>query len=320
MEKAQLQKLIVIAGPTGSGKSEIAIRLARDIGGEIISVDSMQVYRGMDIGTAKVTPEQRASVPHHLIDIAPPDRDFDAGQFVRTAGPAISRIISRNKVPIICGGTGLYLKALFCGIGTAPPADPDIRAELECLPLEILQSQLKSLSPATWNSIDVQNKRRVVRALEIARLTGRAPVDTWSPWESTAESWPEMTFVIQRDVDELRQALDRRVDTMIDLGLVEETRKLIDLGLCRNTTARQAIGYRQTIDHILRNIPLDSTIEEIKLRTRQYAKRQRTWFRNQMPSIPVPLKERDVDSAVEFIRDRLSDFSNHQESCRHPNI
>ncbi len=303
MDTTDFQDIVVITGPTGSGKSELAIRLAQEIDGEIISVDSMQVYRGMDIGTAKVPGDQRLGVPHHLIDVADPDTEFDAGQFVRMAGRVLVDIRDRGRVPVFCGGTGLYLKAFFCGIGSAPPANPGLRRELESLTLEELRHQLAAISPGSLDHIDIHNKRRVVRALEVARLTGRSPSETWSPWKENIRKWPEQTFVLGRDVTKLKEKLDQRVTTMIRDGLIDETRQLLERGLLENTTARQAIGYRQAIAHLRESVSLEDTVGEIRVRTRQYAKRQRTWFRNQMPSTPVPAD--DPDEALAVILDHL---------------
>lgn len=282
------EKIIVLAGATGVGKSELAIRIAETLDGEVISVDSMQVYRGMDIGTAKVSANDRNRVPHHLMDIADPCEEFDAGQFVMHARRCLQDISGRGKVPILCGGTGLYLKALFCGLGTAPTKDVVLRSMLESCSLQDLQIQLQAMDKATYEAIDIQNKRRVIRALEVTILTGESAVALRSRWEDGSENWPRATFVVHHpDVDRHKVQLDQRVDQMIRDGLVQETRQLMDAGICSNPSARQAIGYRQIIDHINLGTDLDSSIQDIKLRTHQYAKRQRTWFRNQMPSIPV---------------------------------
>lgn len=279
--------IIVIAGPTGTGKSEIAIDLARKLDGEIISADSMQVYVGMDIGTAKIPLHERNQVPHHLIDICKPCDEFDVAKWVSAAKEAIKRIQGKGKRPIVCGGTGLYIKALFCGIGQGPPKDPGLRSQLESMPMESLQLQLKTISPSTYEEIDIQNKRRVVRAVEIAVLTGRSPVQIRSSWSDKNNQWPSSIFVIHKELTQHTHLINSRVDKMIYLGLEEETKMLMNQGIEKNPSAKQAIGYRQMIQHIKGTQEIESTVEEIKLRTRQYAKRQRTWFRNQMPSKPI---------------------------------
>ena len=164
---------LILAGPTAVGKSEVALRLAETLNGEIVCVDSMQVYRGMDIGTAKQSAAERAYVRHHLVDVVEVTEPFDAAQFVRLASPAVSAIQGRNRVPILCGGTGLYFKAFFEGLGEAPPGDPALRAELEATPLPELLRELAGRDPTTYEKIDRQNPRRIIRAVEVIRLTGK---------------------------------------------------------------------------------------------------------------------------------------------------
>ena len=177
---------VFITGPTAVGKSEIALRLAEQIGGEIISADSMQVYRGLDIGTAKPSPADRARVPHHLIDICDLTESFDAAQFARLAHRAVAEIQSRGRVPIFCGGTGLYFKAFLEGLGEAPPADATLRAELEAAPLKKLLAELRERDPTAYEKIDRQNPRRVIRAVEVIRLTGKPFSAQRAEWKSEA--------------------------------------------------------------------------------------------------------------------------------------
>src|SRR5208282_4272921 len=179
---------VFIAGPTAVGKSEIALRLAKQLGGEIISADSMQVYRGLDLGTAKPSPADRARVPHHLIDICDLTESFDAAQFARLAHRAVAEIQSRGHVPVLCGGTGLYFKAFLEGLGEAPSADAKIRAELEAVPLENLLAELRERDPAAYKKIDRQNPRRVIRAIEVIRLTGKPFSKQRARWGETLSS------------------------------------------------------------------------------------------------------------------------------------
>ena len=272
---------IFIAGSTAVGKSEIALLLAEKIGGEIISVDSMQVYRGLDIGTAKPSLEERAKVPHHLVDICDLHEAFDAAQFIRHAQMAVSEIQSRNKTPIFCGGTGLYFKAFRDGLGEAPATDAKIRAELEAVPLEKLLEELRERDPSTFEKIDKQNPRRVVRAVEVIRLTGKKFSEQRSNWnpESGIQN-PESRFIcFIRASSDLQKRIDRRVDEMFRRGLVAETEQLLKHGLAKNKFAMQAIGYRQVVEHLHGERDLAETIELVKIRTRQFAKRQLTWFR-----------------------------------------
>ena len=204
---------IFIAGPTAVGKSEIALRLAEKIGGEIITVDSMQVYRGLDIATAKPTVKERQHVPHHLVDICDLHEAFDAAQFIRLAQMAVSEIQSRNKTPIFCGGTGLYFKAFRDGLGEAPATDAKIRAELEAVPLKKLLEELRERDPSTFEKIDKQNPRRVIRALEVIRLTGKKFSEQRSNWnpESRIQN-PESRFIcFTRASSDLQKRIDRRV-------------------------------------------------------------------------------------------------------------
>jgi len=272
---------ILIAGPTAVGKSEIALCLAEKIGGEIIAVDSMQVYRGLDIGTAKPTPTEQARVPHHLIDVVKLTEAFDAARFVALAREAVSAIQSRGRVPILCGGTGLYFKAFLEGLGEAPPSNTALRAELEATPVEQLLVELHERDPGTFAKIDRQNPRRVVRAVEVIRLTGRPFSEQRAEWHhaSRIAHHDHACFGITRSTDQLRARIDARVDEMFRRGLIEETRQLLEHGLAQNPTAMQAIGYRQVVEHLRGERPLAATVELVKSRTRQYAKRQLTWFR-----------------------------------------
>ena len=290
---------IFLAGPTAAGKSEIALALAEKICGEIISVDSMQVYRGLDIGTAKPSAAERARVPHHLIDVADLAEPFDAAQFVELAGKAAAEIQARGHVPIFCGGTGLYFKAYLEGLGDAPPADAQLRAELEAAPLAGLLEELERRDPATFAVIDRQNPRRVIRAVEVIRLTGRPFSAQRAEWQSKAQSpRSKVIFGLSRAGADLHARINVRVDEMFRRGLVSETRGLLARGLERNRTAMQAIGYRQVAEHLRGERPLPETIELVKIKTRQFAKRQMTWFRRQLDVEWIELAPGDGAEAV----------------------
>lgn len=278
---------VFLAGPTAVGKTAVALALAEKIGGEIVSVDSMQVYRGLDIGTAKPTAEERARVPHHLIDICDLRETFDAAQFVRLAQPAVKEIQGRGRTPIFCGGTGLYFQAFLEGLGEAPPADEKLRAELESVPLEKLLEELRERDPETFEKVDRKNPRRVVRAIEVIRLTSRKFSEQRAAWDPASRithhigrpSFGSRITCLTRVPDDLRHRIAQRVDEMFSRGLVEETRRLLKHGLAENKTAMQAIGYRQVVEHLRGERGLAETIELVKARTRQFAKRQLTWFR-----------------------------------------
>jgi tRNA dimethylallyltransferase len=283
MEKPNPDPLpVFLAGPTAAGKSAVALELAERIQGEIISVDSMQVYRGLDIGTAKPSPDEQKRVPHHLIDVAGLDESFDAARFISLAGAAVAGIRSRGRVPIFCGGTGLYYNAFLEGLGGAPPSDPKIRAELQATRLEILLTELERRDPVTFQKVDRQNPRRVIRALEVIRLTGRPFSEQRAEWQAGRSAVPGHFIGLTRPAGELSDRIRRRVDEMFVRGLVAETEALLQRGLAQTPTALQALGYRQVVEHLQGDRPLAETIELVKIRTRQFAKRQLTWFRRQM--------------------------------------
>lgn len=275
-----VSNLIFIAGPTAVGKSEVALALAEKIGGEIISVDSMQVYRGLDIGTAKPNVDERKRILHHLIDVCELTESFDAAKFVQMAEKVVAEIQSRNRVPIFCGGTGLYFNAYLSGLGEAPSANPELRAELEAMPFEILLRELREKDSETYEKIDKQNPRRVIRAIEVIRLTGKKFSEQRAEWksESTIQN-PEKIFVLMRKPEDLHTRINARVDKMFQRGLVDETRELLKRGLEENKTAMQAIGYRQVVEHLRGELDLPKAIDLVKSKTRQFAKRQLTWFR-----------------------------------------
>jgi tRNA dimethylallyltransferase len=285
---------VFIAGSTAVGKSEIALRLAEQLDGEIISADSMQVYRGLDIGTAKPSPAERALVPHHLIDICDLNESFDAAQFIRLAQKAVEEIQSRNKTPIFCGGTGLYFKAFLSGLGEAPGTNSELRAELESSSFELLLHELKERDPVAYGKIDRQNPRRVIRAIEVIRLTGKKFSEQRAEWKSNStihdSRFTTHFYCFTRPPADLHARINARVDTMFARGLVDETRGLLTRGLEQNKTAMQAIGYRQVVEHLRGEHPLAETIELVKSRTRQFAKRQLTWFRRQLDPEWIELK------------------------------
>jgi len=296
--------LVILAGPTGVGKTAVAIALAMELDGEVLSVDSMQVYRGLDIGTAKPTLQERAGIPHHLIDVVDLDQSFDAARFVSEAVPRLEEIASRNRIPILCGGTGLYFNAWLNGLGSSPAPNPQLRVELEALPLPELLDELARKDPITFDQIDLDNRRRVVRAVEVIRLTGK-------PFSIQRASWPERapalagrSFGLRRSREDLHGRIRRRVEAMFKAGLIEETRQLLDRGLATNRTAQQAIGYRQVIEHLEGQRGRLETIELVQTRTRQFSKRQHTWFENQLDLdwLEVPEDEPPTTTAQRIVR------------------
>lgn len=294
---------ILLAGATATGKSAVALELADRLRGEIVSVDSMQVYRGLDLGTAKPSAAERQRVPHHGVDVVALDDPFDAARFVTMANAAVEEIQRRGRVPILCRGTGLYFNAWLNGLGSSPPADPVLRATLEALPTAALLDELARQDAVTLNEIDIENRRRLVRAVEVIRLTGRPFSEQRARWPERAPALAGRSFGLIRSREETVARINARVDAMFRAGLVEETRALLATGLEGNPTARQALGYRQVLEHLHGERSLMETRELVKVRTRQYAKRQLTWFRGQLDLlwIDVPTVENSATTAERLV-------------------
>ncbi|MBR6727516.1 MAG: tRNA (adenosine(37)-N6)-dimethylallyltransferase MiaA [Clostridia bacterium] len=278
-------EILAIVGPTAGGKSSLALELACRLGGEIVSCDSMQIYKGMDIGTAKPTASEQALVPHHLIDILEPEQTFSANDFALAAEVAVNDIAARGKQPILCGGTGLYLDAFLRGEETEiPGADPEIRAELlsalEQNGPELLHAMLAEVDPESAATVHKNNTRRVIRALEIYRATG-VPKSEWDRRSRQRPPRYHAMVIGLRYADRtlLYDRIDRRVDQMIAEGLVEETRTLLERGVFeRSRTAAGAIGYKELLPYCRGECTLEEAVCELKTATRRYAKRQMTWF------------------------------------------
>ena len=265
----------IIAGPTAVGKSAVASAVAERCGGEIVGADAFQVYRGFDLLTAQPSPAQHARVPHHLIGEIPLTQSFDVAQYLRAASPRLAEIHARGRVPIVVGGTGLYLRALTRGLADLPGADADLRARLESQPLADLQRQLGALDPTAAAQLDLQNPRRVIRALEVCLVTGR-------PFSSFREQWSGSPpgvrgVVLTRERSALLARIDQRTEAMFAAGVVEEVRAAGEVG----ATARQTLGWREIRAHLTGQCSRAEAIAAIQLATRQYAKRQLTWFRRE---------------------------------------
>lgn len=282
---------ISIAGPTACGKSAVAMEVAEQIQGEIISVDSMQIYRGLDIGTAKPSAAEQAAIPHHMIDCVELEEPYDVARFVREANEA-ERQIER---PIFCGGTGLYFQARLEGLGETPQADAVMRTAIEAMSHEEQLAELKAADSVTFERIDQQNPRRIVRALEVIRLTGKPFSEQRAEWQNTV---PANFFLINRERDDLRTRIEARVDGMFAAGLVEETCSL-RVALKGNRVAQQALGYRQVIGHLRGEQDLPDTVALVKSRTWQFARRQMTWFRRLQGAVcmAVPAEEAPLETA-----------------------
>ncbi|MGL9727865.1 tRNA (adenosine(37)-N6)-dimethylallyltransferase MiaA [Enterococcus sp. DIV0756] len=276
-------KVIAIVGPTAVGKTSLSIDLAKRFNGEIISGDSMQVYRGLDIGTAKVTTEEMAGIPHHLIDVRGVDESYSAADFQKSAREAIQEISQRGKIPIIVGGTGLYIQSLLWDykLGSeGEPEDDSIREKYEVFAEEngnpALWEKLQLSDPLAAEKIHYNNRKKVIRALEVFELTGHSILE---PKEQPKELYDSFLIGLNTDRSILYQRINQRVDLMVEQGLLEEARNL-----AKNPTvqAAQGIGYKEFFPYFSGDSSLEAAIEEVKLHSRRYAKRQLTWFRNRM--------------------------------------
>jgi tRNA dimethylallyltransferase len=272
---------IFLVGPTAVGKSAVALELARALDAELVSADSMQVYRGMDIGTAKPTREERALVPHHLIDVCEVSEVFDAKQFIEMASRAIADIHMRGRNVLVVGGTGLYVRALRQGLFEGPPRNEGLRGRLEKMSAVQLFEELERLDPATAMRIDRHNPRRLVRALEVFHETGKSISELQKEWGREVGDVAPMGFMLNRDRKDLHARIERRIDQQITAGWVEEVRRLLENGLEKNPTAMQAAGYRELAAYVRGDLSLAEAVALIKTRTRQLAKRQLTWFRRE---------------------------------------
>lgn len=275
-------KILVICGPTASGKSELGVRLARELDGEIVSADSMQIYRGMDIGTAKPTPEERNGIPHHLLDVADPDRPFSAADFCDTASEAISAIIARGKRPIVVGGTGLYIRALLHGLVDSPSGSGEIRQRLQEEARELgnlaMLERLRRVDPELAAGIHPNNLVRIIRGLEVHRLTGIPLSRHQREHGFAARRFRSLTIGIRVDRRELYARIEARVDRMMAAGLLDEVRALLAAGFGEQLKAMRSIGYREACACLAGELGSDEATELIKRNSRRYAKRQLTWF------------------------------------------
>lgn len=286
-----LRQCWFLAGPTASGKSAAALSLARRIGAEIIALDSMSLYRGMDIGTAKPAPAEREVVPHHLIDIIEPHEEYSVAAYLRASEDACREILSRGRTPLFVGGTGLYLRAVLRGVFEGPPADWDFRRTLQSHGerdgAEALHRRLQAVDPVAAARLHPRDTRRVIRALEVRHLTGRPLSELQRQSALPPESRPRHVYWLHPPRAWLHERINSRVLEMIRGGLVEEVQRLLAGPHPLSRTARQAVGYSQIIDHVEGRLSLGHAVAEMQTATRQFAKRQHTWFRNLVECRPV---------------------------------
>jgi len=275
-------KVIVICGPTGVGKTAVGIQVAETLGGEIISADSMQIYRYMNIGTAKPTVDEQNRIFHHLIDIVDPDEDFDAVRFAKMAREKVLQLHHRDVLPVVVGGTGLYIKALLQGLFQSNPADPIIRERLMKEAAENgssrLHDRLQQVDPDTAERLHPNDSYRIVRALETIESTGRSISDHHQDHGFADEPFQALKICLQMDRQKLYDRIDQRVDLMIEAGLVDEVQKLLGMGYTAGLKSMQSIGYRHMVDVIEGRLSRDEGVRTLKRDTRRYAKRQFTWF------------------------------------------
>lgn len=295
-------RAVVIIGPTAVGKSEVGLVLAERWGGEIVSADALQAYRGLEIGTAKPSVEERRRVRHHLVDFLDPEEPYSAGQFAERARGAIEEISARGAVPIVVGGSGLYLRALLEGLAPIPPVPVDVRRRIEARlaaeGLPALRRELARVDPAAAARIADGDPQRTQRALEVFEATGR-PLSSW--WREAAElAVPAQVFGLTLPRALLYDRIAGRVRRMVEMGWVDEVERLLRSGISRTCPAFQAIGYREVARHLDGEWPVEETVEVIVRRTRHYAKRQMTWFRR-MPDV-VWIEELGLDDRIASIQ------------------
>ena len=307
--------ILVICGPTASGKTALAVALAQRFGGEVVSADSMQVYRRMDIGTAKPTPEEMGGVPHHMLDVADPEENYSVARYVQEAVPIVDDILARGKLPIIAGGTGLYIDNLAAGREFAP-FEPDsglretLQQRVKDEGLPALRAQLEQVDPDAAARIHPNDEKRTVRALEVFLSTGKTITRHDRESREVPDRYTPLTIALNfRERSDLWERIDRRVDEMMARGLEGEVRRLLADGVPRSCTSMQAIGYKELAAAILEGRSISEGAEEVKLRSRQYAKRQLTWFRRNKQAYwfnweKIP----DFSAAVSFSTKVIMDY------------
>lgn len=279
-----MNNIVCIAGPTASGKTALAVALAKEVNGEVVSCDSMQVYKGMDIGTAKPTVEEMEGIPHHMLSVAEPDEDFSVSRYCEMAAPIVNDIVARGKVAIIAGGTGLYMDSLIRGNAFAPFPSTGVREKLEAQAdaegMEAMLRWLESIDPEAAARLHLSDRKRIIRALEVYLETGETITahnrKTQAIPPRYTPLWLGLDFAQRSD---LYHRIDLRVGLMLQMGLIDEIRALLDAGIPEKTTAMQAIGYKEFIAALEGNCTIEEAADQVRQSSRRYAKRQLTWFR-----------------------------------------
>lgn len=305
--------VILVLGPTAGGKTSLSIALARSLpgSGECISADSMLVYRGMDIGTAKPTLDERGGIPHHLIDVVDPDTPWTIDQWVTAAEEAVGDIRTRGRWPIVVGGTNLYVQAFLAGMMPGAPPDPDLRRELEAQDPGELRQRLEELDPDAADRIHANDLRRTIRALEVAVSTGHPISRQQTQWTAPIRQ-DVIIIALKWKTEAINRRINARVAAMMDQGLLEEVRGLHEQGRL-GPQAREAVGYAQMIDHLQGSVDLETAVEQIKIRTRRLGKGQRTWFRRFQAIEGICWLEADFLDPQDLVQQALEAIVDH---CR----
>ena len=308
-----MPQIITIAGPTASGKTALSIQLAKELGGEIVSCDSMQVYKDMDIGTAKPTPEEQQGIPHHMLSVAEPWEDFSVSRYCAMADPIVEDILRRGKSPIIVGGTGLYMDALIRGNAFAPCPSTGRREELEALAasqgIEAVIERLRAVDPGSAARLHPSDQKRIIRAMEVYLETGMTITEHNRKTQEIPPKYHPIRFTLtDRQRQTLYDRIDRRVDAMVEAGLIDEIQGLLARGIPEKCTAMQAIGYKEFVAALHGACSLEEAAGQVKQSSRRYAKRQLTWFRRNPENIWLIREDGQtsmeiLDSARQYLRD-----------------
>lgn len=316
LQNPKRKRVIVIAGPTAAGKTDLSLMLAKEINGEVVSADSMQVYEGMDVGTAKVSMEDRLKVPHHLIDLCDISTEFTVVDYYHSAKRACNEIIARGGVPIVVGGSGFYIHSLIYGPPATPPSVPGVREalekEMELTGPEQMYSRLKEQDPKYAESITIGDRQKIVRALEIISVGGKKVSDIHWGSRHQPRDFEFLCWFLHRPKPALYERIDHRCEEMLQLGLLEEVGALLENGLLENRSACQAIGYRQVLDYLKggKSQPdYDKMVEDFKRVSRKYAKRQFTWFKKEQLFKWVDIDQHDPELIMDLI---VKDFESRR--------
>lgn len=297
-----LQRCWFLAGPTASGKTAVSLELAEQLDAEIVALDSMTLYRGMDIGTAKPSPNERARVPHHLLDLVDPHEEFSLADYLMAAEAVCRDIVTRGRTPLFVGGTGLYLRGVLRGIFEGPAANPEIRERWQQFAREngaaALHARLGEIDPIAAARLPPADERRIIRALEVFEVTGQPLSAQHQQTPLPPDQRPAHVYWIAPDRAWLHERINRRVEAMFAEGLVEEVRMLKERPLPLSRSAAQALGYKETLEYLAGEHSLSETVTLIQTRTRQFAKRQHTWFRNLEECQPLPIAGTELVSEI----------------------